>query len=123
MKHVQLGQAWRAWRAQVRDGKEKRCKVYRAAALMLRTRAAKAFRTWVGHVEWKREKRHIIQRCAACRRTCPQALVDYQSRLMHRRSRAALVQLAAGLPTGDGSEHREWPRLETVHGGWDVTNA
>lgn len=63
MKHVQLGQAWRAWRARVRGSKDKRAKVYRAAALMLRTQAAKAFRTWVCHVEWKRVKRQIVQRC------------------------------------------------------------
>lgn len=63
MMYVQLGQAWRAWRGRVREGKDKRTKVYRAAALMLRTAAAKAFRTWVCHVEWKREKRQIIMRC------------------------------------------------------------
>jgi hypothetical protein len=50
MVYLRQGQAWRAWVRRVAASKEKRPKAYRAACLMLRTRAAKAFRSWQAFV-------------------------------------------------------------------------
>lgn len=63
MKYIHVGQAWRAWVRKVAASKDKRPKIYRAAMLMLRTRAAKAFRSWVDFVHRRIEKRKIIARC------------------------------------------------------------
>ena len=64
MIYNRVGQAWRAWRARVGASNEKQRKLFRAGACFMRLQASKAFRTWVDVVEWRREKRLLVLRCA-----------------------------------------------------------
>lgn len=66
MQYMKVGQAWRAWVAKAQGSKEKQRKVYKAAVLFMKFQLGKAFRTWVDYVNWKQQKRSIVQRCVSC---------------------------------------------------------
>jgi hypothetical protein len=64
MNYAKTGQAWRAWRCRVGVSRDKQHKLYCAIASYNKLQAVKAFRSWVVVVEWREEKRRIVQRFA-----------------------------------------------------------
>ena len=65
MQHVRTGQAWRAWRGRVAAAQAKRVLQYRAVVSWRKQAAKKALTVWVAYVAWRRDKKQIMQRCAA----------------------------------------------------------